>query len=184
MSALTAISSGNQLAVLMLEIEHTQEQAERQQLNEARVERTQALEREVSKMREAADEAFTGALVGAGLTIGGGAASVYGSSQQLAASQADNAADAERLGARGQTFTTLGKTASDAAPMMEKLITSTDTNANAARARNEAEQASWRADDADKRADRAHARQEQALTWLRDQQASEREVIRSILNRM
>jgi hypothetical protein len=74
-------SVSGELAVLMLNTQEKQKQAEQQQLDSARHEYTEALSHEVEALKAEADAAFRGACVEGSLAIAAGAAGVWGAAR-------------------------------------------------------------------------------------------------------
>jgi len=75
-------TAGGSLAMLVLDTQAIERQADHERLQAARDDYQAALAEEVSKMHDAADKVFWGAIAQGSLAIAGGAASVYGTIDQ------------------------------------------------------------------------------------------------------
>lgn len=148
-AACTSISG--RLAILMLESEELQKQRHQEQLGQARADYTAQVAAEVQALRDKADAAHTGALMSAGLAVGGSAFGAWGATTKAASNswQAKVGEGAFRL----------------SGPLGE-LAGSTQADAEAKVASGQQTQALWAVDDAKDGVKSADESSEKVLDWL------------------
>jgi len=143
-------SLAGEIAILMLESQENQKQAEREQLSLARQEFSEALHDQVEALRDEADAGLRGALVQGGLALIGCGASLWGVGRD-----ARNTWQ-EKLGAGlGQLAQPLGNAAGH-----------NYGTATAKSAEGEQTAAKWQLDDARDGLQKGGALQDKALDWL------------------
>jgi hypothetical protein len=149
-------SVAGQLAVLMLENEQTQKDADRESLSSAREAFAEALADEVAALREQADATRTGALVEGSIGVASGALGVWGSAREC--DELENPWQGPASAGLGKLADPLGQYASH-----------NHGAADAKSAQGVQALASWEVEDRRQDIQAAGALQDKALDWLSSQ---------------
>jgi hypothetical protein len=164
-------TAGASLAMLVLDTQAIERQAGHERLEAARDDYQAALAEEVSKMHEAADQVFWGAIAQGAVAIAGGAASVYGAvGQHAEISKALAAGDDGQLqlALKDDLSQVLGRALEPLAVPVGKVASGSDgehARAAAKSASGKGEQARWAIDDAKERIEQAEQTAERATQW-------------------
>lgn len=172
-----------ELAAMVIQSEGQQEADDHEDLVAAHRDVDAAHDREISALRDEASSAMAGAIVGAGLTIAGSAASMYAASKEIHAAdfRADQAAqqssarligdDAtmKRLQGEANLWRAGGGAATGVAPMVDKVVSNeAGHRADQAQARKDADDAQFRADTARSHADQTSKHADAMVDLARD----------------
>lgn len=166
-------TAGGSLAMLVLDTQAAERQAGHERLQVARDDYQAALSEEVSKMHEAADQVFWGAVAQGSLAIVSGAASVYGSvSQHTEISKALAAGDKGQLQLEAALKDNLSQVVGRALEPLAAPVGAVVSGSNGEHARADAksasgkgEQARWQIDDAKDRIEQAEQTAERTTQW-------------------
>lgn len=167
----TFTSLTGRLAVLALETQEAQQEAQRQLLAAARRDFTEALSEEVQALRDQADAALRGAVFEGALVIASGAL-------QVGAGLEDCESEKEKWMAPA------GRALSGLAQPLGAVVSHDYGAANAAQAGGEQQQASWEVADLRDALKTSDAAQDQVLSWASSMTEREADAARAILSNM
>jgi hypothetical protein len=165
-------TAGGSLAALVLDTQAIQREASHEQLQAAREDYQAALDEEVSKMHEAAEQVFWGAIAQGSLALAGGAAAVYGTiDQHVSITTALKTGDNKLLECALKTTEAqaFGQALEPLAAPVGIVVSGSNgehTRAEAKRASGDGEEARWRMDDAKARIEQSEQATERTTEWV------------------
>lgn len=172
-----------ELAAMVIQSQNQQEADDHEDLVEAHHDVDAAHDREIAGLQDEASSAMTGAIVGAGLTIAGSAASMYAASKEIHAAdfRADQAgqqvsarvvsddATMKRLQGQAHLWQAGGGAATAVAPTVDKVISNqAGHRRDQAQARKDADDAQYRLDNARSHADQTSKHIDSMIDTARD----------------